>query len=148
MADLSRRLRALESAASPPDFPAWPLEDQIEEGLEKVQFYQRFHADGKVLYSATDAELNALGVAHAYQELQGEGEILLPHSGTVIRLSLDRSETPDTFEVSVSGAVTVEDLPEVWRGFLKRMDSENQPDRDRRLYELWRQDQDRGEGGS
>ncbi len=143
MANLERRVEALERISAPHEFPDWPVEEQVKDAVDKLQFYRRFHANSSVRYAATDREITMLGIAHAWEELQGDGEIRLPHSGTAIRYLQDGE---DTFSMSVDGVVVVEDLPEGVREYFKRMDPEEQPAREMRLFEMWRDD--RGEGRS
>lgn len=145
MSSIRRRLVALEETATPAslEFPDWSIEDQIEDALDKLDFYRRFHTDGRIRYAATDREITMLGIAHAGEELQVEGEFRLPYSGTTIRFVRDDE---DTFSVDMDGVVVVEDLPEGVREHFKRMDPAAQPARDQRLYEM--RQHDRGEVGS
>jgi hypothetical protein len=64
-------------------------------------------------------------------------EYRLPHSGAAIRYLGDGE---DTFSIDVDGVVAVEDPPEGAREYFKRMNPEDQPARDARLYEMWRHD--------
>lgn len=142
MGSVRRRVEALERKA-PHEFHDWPVEEQVKDAVDRLQFYRRFHANDPVRYAATDRELKMLGIAHVWEELQGDGEIRLPHSGTAIRYLQDGE---DTFSMSVDGVVVVEDLPEGVSGHLKRMNPEEQPARDQRLFEMWREESDRGGG--
>ncbi len=105
MGSVRRRVEALERISAPQEFPGWPVPEQVEEAVDKLFFYQKHHADGRVRYAATDREITMLGIAHAWEELQGDGEIRLPHSGTAIRYLQDGE---DTFSMSVDGVVVVE----------------------------------------
>jgi hypothetical protein len=143
MRSLHRKLKALEEITSPQGFPGWPVEEQVKDAVYMLKFYRRFHAADPIRYAATNRELTMLAIAHANEELQGEGEVRLPHSGTVIRYLRDGE---DTFSIGVEGVVAVEDLPEGVREYFKRMNPKEQPARDQWLYEMWQHDQ--GEGGS
>ncbi len=145
MSNIRRRLEALEGPTNSHKFAGWPVEEQVKDAVYMLQFYQRFHANDPVRYAATDRELTMLAIAHASEELQGEGEVGLPHSGTTIRYLRDGE---DTFSIDVDGVVAVEDLPEGVREYFKRMNPKEQPARDQWLYEMWRDEFDRGEGGS
>ena len=139
MSSIRRRLEALEEITAPQEFRDWPVEEQVKDAVYMLQFYRRFHANDPVRYAATDRELTMLAIAHAAgsEELQGEGEVRLPQSGAAIRFLGDGE---DTYSIDVDGVVVVEDLPEAVRGHLKRMNPEEQPARDRRLYEMWQRD--------
>lgn len=143
MSNIRRRLEALEGPTNSHKFHGWPVEEQVKNAVYMLQFYRRFHANDPVRYAATDRELTMLAIAHASEELQGEGEYRLPHSGTAIRFLRDGE---DTFSIDVDGVVAVEDLPEGVREHFKRMNPKEQPPRNQWLYEMWQHDQ--GEGGS
>ncbi len=138
--DLSRRLERLEGQASEELSALWsPYQWSPDEQLEDVQGYLDFHRRFKTTAVCTDREINLLGLAAAYKELEGEaGEWRAP-SGAVVSLE-DNGD--GTFGVHLSSNLTVEDLPEGMREHVERMDSACLAERDRWLYEHHR----RGEG--
>ena len=134
--EMERRLGRLEEIERPEQqFPDWLMEDQLESVADKLVFYRRFHGDGRVRYPATDRELHLLGLLCAReQQPGGVGEHRFP-SGAVVSWRDNGDGTPS---VSTSGYVRLEDLPEGVREYFKRMDPAEQPEREKRLYELWR----------
>lgn len=134
MGSLRRRLNALEKKSiSPLEHSDWSLEDQLENVLHTLDWFRQYHADGRVLYPATDRELAVLAIAHALEELEGEGELTLPASGTTIHLRDDDGESVRV-EVDGARAVVVEDLPPDVQQFIERMEPKKQEARDDWLY--------------
>lgn len=134
MSGLGRRLRKLEEAAGPErGFPDWPIEDQLEGVADTLDFYARFHADGRARYPATDREIDLLGILCALREDPlGEegGEHRFP-SGLVVALIRES----DAFSWEAPRPVRLEDLPEDVRRLFVRMAPERQPEREAFLYE-------------
>lgn len=139
--DMAGRIDRLEALAhaEQEELLSWRPDDQLQDVLEILQV----HRWGGSVYPATDREIRILGALHAYQQLPaGEGEYQLP-SGAVVSLT---DNADGTTSVSVRGRADVEDLPEGTREYVRRMDPDRQPERDRQLCELWRAR--RGEGYS
>jgi hypothetical protein len=85
---VGKRLDALEErtfGADPfRDFPDWDLSDQLDCAAYTLQFYMRFHGDGRVRYPATDREAHMLGLLCAFLELpDGLGEHAFPSGVSV-----------------------------------------------------------------
>jgi hypothetical protein len=135
MGSLKRKLEDLEEQLHTEVIPAhwsyeeWPADEQLEDILDKVNFFRRTSGG---TYAATDREINLLGIAAAYEELQGSGEWIAPYSGTAITLSDNGDET---FDISLSSNVALEDLPEHTRSHVERLALEKQERRERWLYE-------------
>jgi hypothetical protein len=138
VAGLGRRLERLEARAGS-ELPVlwsprqWPLDEQLED----VQGYLDFHRRFKTTAVCTDREINLLGLAAAYKELEGKSGAWLAPSGAVVYLE-DNGD--GTFGVDLSSNLAVEDLPEGMREHVERMDAARQAKRERYLYEH------RGEG--
>ena len=109
------------------DFPDWSIEDQVEEVRDAL----RLHRIASTAQLATDRQIHLMGLLCAREELPGgEGEHRFP-SGVVVSWSNNGDET---WKVSASGYVSIEDLPEGVREHFKRMDPVEQPERERWLY--------------
>lgn len=124
------RLEALEARCTPApgDFPDWPLEDQFDDVVHAL----RVHQAGGTAQLATDRQIHLMGLLCASDELpNGFGEHRFP-SGTVVVWT---DNGGDTLDIGASGYVRVEDLPEGVREHWERMDPDEQPDREQRLYE-------------
>lgn len=133
MGRIRRRLVALEESAGPQESPGWSAEAQIEDAVDKLEFYRRFHANGSARYSATDREIHSLGLVCAFWALpDGVGKHRYP-SGVVVEWTEEDADGMQA--VNASGNVPLEDLPEEVRQFFVRMDPAKQPERERFLYE-------------
>lgn len=132
---VGKRLDALEErtfGADPfRDFPDWDLSDQLDCAAYTLQFYMRFHGDGRVRYPATDREAHMLGLLCAFLELpEGVGEHPFP-SGVSVAW---RDDNKGGHSASATRWIRLEDLPEWVRGYVERMDPAKQFERDRWLY--------------
>ncbi len=138
MVGLDRRLERLEEQArddlpvlwNPPE---WPLDEQLKDVRAYLDFHRRF----KTTAVCTDREINLLGLAAAYKELEGKPGSWVAPSGAVVYLE---DNEDGTFGVDISSNLVVEDLLEGTREHVERMDPTRQAERDRWLYER------RGEG--
>ena len=127
---IRRRLEALEAHRAPAsrDFPDWPIEDQFDDVVDAL----RVHKAGGTAQLATDRQIHLMGLLCARDNLPGGfGEHRFP-SGAVI-VWIDNED--GTVDVGASGYVRVEDLPDGVREYWERMDPDEQPDRERWLYE-------------
>ncbi|HEV8045895.1 MAG TPA: hypothetical protein VGP38_11980 [Rubrobacter sp.] len=130
MVSLDRRLAKLEEVSRPKEFSDWPIEDQFEVVLEAL----RVHRAGGTRQRGTDREIHLMGLLCALWALpDGLGEYSFP-SGTVVAFSDHRNGTSS---VEASGLVGVDDLPEGVREYWERMETSEQPERERRSYEGW-----------
>lgn len=132
MGSLNSRLRRLEARETNPlaEFADWDPTDQLEAAADYVNFHRRF---GSVAV-CTDREITLLGIIAAYNELGGTvGEWVALESGTVITLMDAGPE--GLFNVSFSGNILVEDLPEHTRPYVERMSPGMQERRERWLFE-------------
>lgn len=111
----------------------------MAEVLDKLQLFRITGPETGVL---TDREINLLGAAYALVQLGGPGEFELPASKTVVSWSEGGNGKP---VVSVSGTVSVEDLPAGTAEFIERMDPTKQPERERWLFENCPENQQRRE---
>lgn len=134
---LRRRLQKLEGSAGPEEqLPDWPLEEQAQDVMDSLEI----HRMGGTKQLATDREINVLGILYAAGELPGGMGEYRFRSGVVVTLTDNGSDTPSA---SLSGDVSLEDLPdEVGRHF-ERMDPDKQPERERWLHKTWRQRKER-----
>jgi hypothetical protein len=110
---IHRRLERLEAQNPNPaeltDFgDAWPLDDQLAQVADMLDFFISFHSRDTIRYQATDRELHLLGLLCA----------------------ANGSEAGDSSARSPGG------LPEWTREHFERMDPKEQPHRDRRLFEM------------
>jgi hypothetical protein len=134
-----RRLEALEEhtfGADPlRDFSDWDLVDQLEQVAFVLNWYRRFHADGRVRYPATDREIHLLGLLCALWELGGPPPEPGEHRFEGTDLAVVWCDNGDgSFNASTSRPVRLEDLPEDVRVHFERMDPARQPERERFLY--------------
>jgi hypothetical protein len=146
---IRKRLEELEEqtfGADPfSDFPDWDLADQLEAVAHVLSWYGGFHADGRVLYSATDREIHLLALLCAMWELEGSGRVgehAFP-SGLLVSF---RDEGNGWVCVSASRRALLEDLPDDVRGHFERMDAAKQAERERFLYghrELFKENRER-----
>lgn len=136
---LEKRVRELESLfhVGAEEYPDWPFDLQVDDTLCYLEFHQRFRSPPQ---GFTDRQINILGALYALEMLGGEaGEYNLPASGVVV--TWQRSGAEDALTASWSGNVSVEDLAEGVREYVKRMPAAEQPKREAFLYERrgWRQ---------
>src|SRR5215210_1722173 len=131
---MQRRLNKLEELATPYEtsplvaFPDWPLDDQAEDMMEALLLHR---CPGSVQL-CTDREINVLGILHAFYRLPGgEGKYQMA-SAAVVSLT---EAGEGIFDISLSGDVSVEDLPEGVQRYIERIDPGQQPVRERWLYE-------------
>jgi hypothetical protein len=130
---MQRRIDKLEELATPYEtsplvaHPDWPLDDQAEDMMEALLL----HRCAGSVQLCTDREINVLGILHAFFLLpDDEGEHQMA-SGAVVSLTRNGSK----FDISLSGNVSVEDLPEDVQRHIERFDPDKQPARERWLYE-------------
>jgi hypothetical protein len=134
---IRKRLEELEEQAFGAypfaDFPDWDAEDQLEQVAHVLRWYRGFHADGRVLYPATDREIHLLALLCAIWELGGPGSVgdhAFP-SGLLVSF---RDEGNGYVDVSASRWACLEDLPYDVRRHFERMDPLKQFERERFLY--------------
>ncbi len=92
MGSIKRRVERLETHAGEELPVLWsPHQWTLDEQLEDVQGYLDFHQRFKTIAVCTDREINLLGLAAAYRELEGEaGEWEAPYGGVI---SLEETAT-------------------------------------------------------
>lgn len=130
---MQRRIDRLEELAGSYEtsplaaFPDWPLDDQAEDMMEALLL----HRCAGSVQLCTDREINVLGILHAFYRLpDGEGDHQMT-SGAVVSLTRNGPQ----FDISLSGDVSAEDLPEDVQKCIERMDPDEQAARERWLYE-------------
>ena len=125
MANVRRRLASLEERVSP---PAPELSPEAE--MDGVYETWWLHAAGYTVGLFTDREINLLGALYVLREVPGRKHTF--PSGAVVEWV---EHDGDTCSLYLNGRVEIEDLPERISKNVDRMDSEEQPARERYLRE-------------
>lgn len=126
---MQRRLNKLEELATPygtsplAAFPDWPFDDQAEDMLNALLL----HRCAGSVQLCTDREINVLGILHAFFRLPDDEEEHRMASGAVVSLTRNGPQ----FDISLSNNVSIEDLPKSVQRYIKRIDPDEQPARER-----------------
>jgi hypothetical protein len=114
---------------------AWPIEDQMQNALEKIDFYAMFfNRPDAPKYPATDREIRLFAAIAAYAELEEHGEAGTYEFPTGLILTLGEDSRGFLF-IRSNRPVRLEDLPEYMNRYLERMDPAAQRERDIYLFQ-------------